>query len=54
MEIEYRSEKTCRCLWQSIPSAYRAGHCYTDFWKAYQAIIPEEQHKAAGKETGET
>ena len=49
-----RSEKTCRCLWQSIPSAYRAGHCYSDFWKAYQAVIPEEQHTAAGKETGET
>ena len=49
-----RSEKTCRCLWQSIPSAYRAGHCYTDFWKAYQAVIPEEQHTAAGKETDET
>ncbi len=34
--------------------AYCAGHCYTDFWAAYQAIIHEEQHTAAGKETGET
>ena len=33
---------------------YRAGHCYTDFWSAYQAVIPEEQHSAVGKETGET
>jgi insertion element IS1 protein InsB len=41
-------------LWQSIPSAYRAGHCYTDFWKTYQTVIPEEQHTAAGKETVET
>lgn len=24
------------------------------FWGAYQAVIPEEQHTAAGKETGET
>src|SRR5215467_11227995 len=24
------------------------------FWKAYQAVIPEEQHTASGKETGET
>jgi IS1 family transposase len=31
-----------------------AGHCFTDFWSAYQAVIPENQHKAAGKETGET
>jgi IS1 family transposase len=49
-----RSEKTCRCLWQSIPSAYRAGHCYSDLWKAYQAVIPEKQHTTEGKETGET
>jgi insertion element IS1 protein InsB len=41
-------------LWQSIPSVYRAGHCYSDFWKAYQAVIPEEQHTVAEKETGET
>ena len=49
-----RSEKTCRCLWEAIPPVYRAGHCYTDFWQAYQAVIPEEQHTAVGKETGET
>jgi IS1 family transposase len=49
-----RSEQTCRTLWEAIPQAYRTGQCYTDFWKAYQAVIPEEQHTAAGKETGET
>ena len=49
-----RSEKTCQILWEAIPHAYRKGHCYTDFWKAYQAVIPEEQHTAVGKETGET
>lgn len=53
-ESRDRSEKTCRCLWQSIPAAYRTGHCYSDFWQAYQAVIPEEQHRASGKETGET
>ena len=26
----------------------------TDFWQAYQAVIPEEQHSAVGKDTGET
>src|SRR5438874_4420352 len=49
-----RSEQTCRRLWEAIPQAYRRGHCYTDFWKAYQAVIPEEQHTAVGKEIGET
>ncbi len=32
----------------------RRGHCFTDFWAAYAAVIPEEQHTAVGKETGET
>jgi insertion element IS1 protein InsB len=49
-----RSHITCRRLWEAIPAAYRVGHCFTDFWGAYQAIIPEEQHTAVGKETGET
>jgi len=49
-----RSQKTCRKLWEAIPQMYRAGHCYTDFWRAYLAVIPEEQHSAVGKETGET
>jgi insertion element IS1 protein InsB len=49
-----RSEQTCRRLWQAIPASYRAGHCYSDFWAAYQAVLPEEQHTAVGKETGET
>lgn len=49
-----RSEKTCIKLWNNIPEPYKKGYCYTDFWAAYQAVIPEEQHSAVGKETGET
>jgi len=49
-----RSAKTCLILWNNIPESYRRGHCYTDFWKAYEAVIPQEQHSAVGKETGET
>ncbi len=49
-----RSKRTCQRLWEAIPSAYRQGHCFTDFWAAYSAVIPEEQHTAVGKETGET
>ena len=29
-----RSETPCRWLWEAIPSPYRPGHCFTDFWKA--------------------
>ena len=49
-----RDEATCRKLWHAVPQAYRRGTCYTDFWKAYQAVIPSEQHQPVGKETGET
>jgi IS1 family transposase len=49
-----RSEKTCRELWNNIPKAYREGHCFTDFWQAYQLVIPKDQLTQVGKETGET
>ncbi len=34
-----RSDENCRKLWNNIPEAYRKGHCYSDFWAAYQAFI---------------
>ena len=49
-----RDEITCQKLWRAIPQVYQQGTCYTDFWSAYQAVIPDEQHEAVGKETGET
>lgn len=49
-----RSRATCQKLWQSIPLAYRSGHCFSDFWEASRLVIPAEQHTAAGKETGFT
>ena len=49
-----RSAKTCQQLWEQIPPAYRAGHCYTDFWEAYQKVLPEEQPTACGKDSGLT
>ncbi len=44
-----RSEKTCQMLWQSIPQAYRKGHCYTDFWKAYQAVFQKNNIQQSEK-----
>ncbi len=49
-----RSQATCQQLWERIPDAYKQGHCYSDFWEAYQLVIPSEQHTAAGKDTGLT
>src|SRR2546421_4470179 len=43
-----RSQKTCQRLWEAIPSIYRVGHCFTDFWVVYSAVIPSEQHTAVG------
>jgi len=48
------ARRTCQRLWEAIPQGYRQGHCFTDFWAAYAVVIPEEQHTAVGKETGET
>jgi IS1 family transposase len=49
-----RDEATCRRLWRKVPRMYRQGLCYSDFWQAYQAVIPDAQHRPVGKETGET
>jgi len=49
-----RSKRTCRKLWEAIPSAYRIAHCYSDFWKAYSAVIPANQHTAVGIRSGQT
>ena len=33
-------------LWKAIPETYRTGQCFTDFWSAYLAVIPDEHHAA--------
>ncbi len=49
-----RSKKACRKLWEAIPAAYREAHCDSDFWKAYAAVIPAEQHTRVGIRSGQT
>ena len=49
-----RSEATCRRLWEQVPERYRGLQTFSDFWDAYQKVIPQEQHHAVGKETGQT
>ena len=49
-----RREATCRKLWETIPESYKACHSYSDFWKAYANVFPEETHRSVGKETGLT
>jgi len=50
----YRTENTCRILWDRVPSAYKEAIVFSDYWGAYQAAIPSEQQRPVGKETGET
>ena len=52
--IGNRTAASCRQLWRKIPKEFRQGHCFSDFWKAYQVVIPKDHHTAVGKETGET
>ena len=37
-----------------MPAAFRTGHGGTDGWEADQKVLPDEQHTACGKETGQT
>jgi IS1 family transposase/transposase-like protein len=50
-----RSEQGARGLWNSLPSIYRqCAVCYTDYWAAYEQVIPSKRHKAVGKNSGLT
>ncbi len=49
-----RSETTCALLWARVPPSYKGGRVFTDFWDAYQAVIPQEEHQATGKGEGQT
>jgi IS1 family transposase len=38
-----------------LPPVYRqCAICYTDFWEAYETVIPDKRHKAVGKSSGQT
>ncbi len=41
-------------LWRKIPQSDKHGLCYSDFWEAYQGVVPKEQHRACGKAQGQT
>jgi insertion element IS1 protein InsB len=50
-----RDEAGARSLWQSLPAIYR--QCavgYTDFWRAYAAVLPSKRHKPVAKSSGKT
>ena len=50
-----RDRKSAKRLWNFLPGVYRqCAVCYTDFWSAYETIIPTKRDRAVSKETGQT
>lgn len=49
-----RSEASCHRLWKKVPIEYRRCVSFSDFWDAYQKVLPQETHHAVGKESGQT
>lgn len=50
-----RTRKSARKLWASLPEIYQqSAFTYTDFWQAYNTVIPPKRHRAVGKQTGLT
>jgi insertion element IS1 protein InsB len=50
-----RTAATAQRLWDRLPPLYqRESHCFTDFWAAYERVIPADQHTACGKASGQT
>jgi IS1 family transposase len=48
---KYDAEK----LWLQIPEIYREkARFFTDYWRAYASVFPEDQHASVGKHTGLT
>ncbi len=45
-----RSQPSAKALWDSLLGVYRQGTvCYTDFWEAYQGVLPSKRHRAVHK-----
>ncbi len=49
-----RSERTCQRVWKRVPEEYRGCVSYSDFWEAYQKVLPDETHRPVGKDSGQT
>ncbi|MEO1149188.1 MAG: IS1 family transposase [Cyanobacteria bacterium J06638_22] len=55
VHIGDRSGSGAQALWDSMPPLYRqCAVCYTDFWEAYETVLPSKRHRAVGKESGQT
>ena len=47
--------QSAKQLWHSLPPVtLQCAICYTDFWEAYEQVLPSKRHRAVGKDTGYT
>ena len=50
-----RDQHGAEGLWKSLPPLYRqCAVCYTDFWSAYEKILPSKRHRPVDKKSGKT
>lgn len=50
-----RGQKDAQIFYDLIPPIFKEqGAFFTDYWKAYSCVIPEEKHFAVGKDSGLT
>lgn len=54
MVVGDRSAKTCQKLWNRLPDAYKQLQTFTDFYAAYQKVLPPDLHESCGKQSGKT
>jgi len=55
VHIGNRDKQGVRGLWDALPPVYwQCAVAYTDFWTAYQAVLPSKRHRPVGKESGKT
>jgi len=53
VHIGSRNTQGAQGLWISLSPIYRqCAVAYTDFWSAYQAVLPAKRHRPVGKESG--
>ena|GEM_PF-1742606 len=55
MHVGSRDRAGSEALWKSLPPVYhQCTVCYTDFWSAYERVLPQNRHRAVGEESGKT
>ena len=55
LHVGDRSQTSAKALWGSLPPIYRqCAVCYTDWWEAYQGVLPSKRHRPVDKKTGKT